>query len=189
MLRKSAWLGVIGWLLMVLANPLLGLAQNDPVEMVQYINENAGIIADVPANWTETTGGVFVSENVDADLAALEVTVLPPLPLPNLLHVYADALKLDAFPQPLESYDSEFHTWNIYTFDGVVQGLDVRIDAALSETDAGILWVGLYVSGDAYESLHETVFWPVVDSMHVLPDDMRTPVPYDSRCCATMIAA
>ena len=41
----------------------------------------------------------------------------------------------------------------------------VRVDLAISRTDAGIYFVGLYAVPEEYETLHAAVFVPVVEGL------------------------
>ncbi|NLE51907.1 MAG: hypothetical protein GX613_10925, partial [Chloroflexi bacterium] len=75
--------------LAVMALPLPVAAQDDTLPFEGYTNEHAGLMAEVPAGWLQTSGGLFIWDSAQADVVVLEVTLLPPVPLEDQLDVYA----------------------------------------------------------------------------------------------------
>lgn len=166
--------------LAVMALPLPVAAQDDTLPFEGYTNEHAGLMAEVPAGWLQTSGGLFIWDSAQADVVVLEVTLLPPVPLEDQLDVYAGLYGLDAFPAPASVHETEYLTWDLYAFEGTdAFGNAISADVALAETKAGTLWVSLIASPDVYDDLHDTVFVRVMESVRPLPDEMHASVPYE----------
>ncbi len=130
------------------------------VGMAPYVDEESGIRGLVPqAGWSEAAELVLHSAPMDLN----ELTA-------QVLNQTAD---LDELPQRTAIYRGRALSWDLYSFECHVPGLDplVRVKLALSEGDSLSYFAALVVIPEAYEtnpSLYETVFRHAVYALEPL---------------------
>ena len=182
MLRKLMWVFLVAVLLCP-AGLNQAAAQDGGIAFTTYVNENAGITAPVPEGWAESTGGVFSRYD---NAAYLEVTMLPPVPLAELMVQYTGSLGIESFPEPSESVTTVHTTWDIYSFTGTPPSIGeaLAVLVGIAETEAGTMWVGLYTSPDEAAEMRELVFDPVLEGTRPLAADEYSPVPYEREIVA-----
>ncbi|MDX1991707.1 MAG: alpha/beta fold hydrolase [bacterium] len=131
-----------------------------PVTLVEFASDQFGITGLIPEGWTEAGPGVYARGSSATDTTALIIQAAPGASA-DILSGLLPALGIAETPESTGTREANGLTWTLYEVE--VQGIPVRI--ALADAD-GLAIIAL-IQGAAAEidSLVETVFYPVIDSL------------------------
>ncbi len=130
------------------------------VGMAPYVDEESGIRGLLPqAGWPEAAE--LVLHSAPMDLSELTAQILNETP------------DLNELPQRIATYRGRSLTWDLYSSECHLSGLDplVRVNLALSEGDSLSYFAALVVPPEAYQAnpaLYETVFRHAVYALEPL---------------------
>lgn len=152
-------------LIAVLIISLMGLSviQAQEVEFETFESEAFGVTGLVPAGWTNAAPGVYVRGESATDLTSLIVQSAP-LPVDTLLEALTGQLGIEEFPEAESELETDFAIWTVYLVE-LTSPVEVNVTVAVSEIDGTTYLVLLQSAPDEHDTLLETVFTPVIDSV------------------------
>lgn len=156
---------IISVLVALLALPVM--AQNAEVTLIPYTNEAFGMQGVQPDGWTQVAPGVVRRANSADDITLLAQQAAP-MSQDAVLTTLLPSLRLTDPPEPVDTVTANDLTWSVYQVDVNAGAITVRVDMALAEMDGTSYVILLQTTPDEYESLHRTVFLPVVDALTTL---------------------
>lgn len=174
-------------LILLLTLPVAGQEDDSEsdVTLVPFVSLPLNVQGLRPDGWflQRNADGVFIRA---ADPLDLTTVIMQTQDMAKDEFLDSVAISFDA--QELEivdSFESDFLTWDIYQFTREQNSQELMIDMAVAEDEASgrIYFVLLQVNSDFYESLHEQVFLPAIMWMSPIqyyedPDGLFTvPVP------------
>ena len=165
----------IALLLLIALAPLPAgvFAQNNPT-LVPFNDDAFGIQGLIPEGWASAGMGIHARQSSASDTALL-ILQSTPMRIDALWPVLLPQFGLGAVPETQGTRANGTFSWTLYQFDVTVGSTTARIDTALAEQDGTTYIALLQTSPDEYDSLHEAVFLPVLDSLTVTEE---APVPY-----------
>lgn len=138
----------------------LPVVEDTQVALEPYTNKELGISGLAPVGWTEVQPGIFARGNTALDKAAFQVAVAS-LSEEKLLDDLITGYGLEERPVRAGERQANDLTWSLYTLEA--QGLPR--DVALAESDGVTLLMILRSPTEERDTLYETVFLPIVDSL------------------------
>lgn len=134
--------------------PAFTAAEVNP-NLVPYTHPISGFTTLVPEEWTEVGPGAFQ----ESLLVSLVLSAAPGVTQAQIIQVLSAQLGLDSLPQPLDTRETEFLTWDIYQVETNGQ----IIDFALAD-GAGTIYIVELTSTPVRRAVHyEEAFLPAVD--------------------------
>ncbi|MBC7809500.1 MAG: alpha/beta fold hydrolase, partial [Burkholderiales bacterium] len=118
--------------------------------------------------------GLYARGSSATDVALVAVQAAPVSP-DDLWQAILPQFGLDAVPEPIGDDTSPTFEWTLYQFDAEFNGTSVRFDVATAENDGKTYLILLQASPEEYETLHNEVFTPMLDTITLLE---AMPVPY-----------
>jgi pimeloyl-ACP methyl ester carboxylesterase len=131
-----------------------------PVTLVEVSSDQFGISGLIPEAWTEAGPGVYVRGSSATDTTALIIQAAPGASA-DVLSGLLPALGIAETPESTGTREANGLTWTLYEVE--VQGTPVRI--ALTDADGLAIIALIQGSVAEIDSLVETVFYPVIDSL------------------------
>lgn len=177
MKRLSQWL--IALLVFALAAAVL--AQDDTVTLVPFTSEAYAIQGVVPEGWQDMGRGLYGRSPATQDITLLALQAVPAT-ADQLLQSLLPQLMLAEAPESVGTLETDAFTWTLYRVDVDARGMQVTVDLALAEQGGTTYLALLQTTPEEYETLHESVFLPVLDAYQPLPAE-ATPdasVPYQA---------
>lgn len=136
---------------------LVPVAAQDGVPLEPFTD--ASITGIQPADWQELGPG---TRSPDGGITVLAQQVAPGASADQVLQSLLPALLLDAAPEPVETYESDSLTWDVYFVEVDTGSATILVDMALAEQDGTTYIVLFQTTPDAYEALHLDVFETVL---------------------------
>jgi CubicO group peptidase (beta-lactamase class C family) len=168
-LRRSLWLLLVVVLMAAPVAPVLAQDGGD-ITLVPFTSEMFGIQGVMPDGWSEAAPGVYARGASMGDLTSLIMQAAPVTP-EELGQVLVGQLGIDALPDPADTLETAAYTWDLYVIDVDLSGTVIKVDLALTTTEAGAALVLLQTGEADYDALHEAVFLPAVDALAPLSED------------------
>lgn len=147
-------------------------AEPADLEFEPFTDEAMGIQGIVPQGWQQAAPGIYARGSGPADLVSLVQQAAPGMTAEQIVSLLTTQLGIEELPESSDSLETDAFTWNLYQIEVEAPGIgSVMVALALAETEEGIYLVLLQASPDEYETLHETVFVPVVESLASLAQE------------------
>ncbi len=150
------------------------MAQETPT-LVDFADDAYGLQGVIPDGWESIAPGIYARQSSPTDSALIAVQNAP-VSSDAMWGALLPQLLLDAAPESSESLETAAFNWTLYVVDVAAGGLNVRVDVGMAEADGTTQLVLLQSPVAEYETLHEAVFLPVLESLTLLVDE--EPVPY-----------
>jgi len=144
------------------------------ISLVPFKNEESGLRGVAPAGWLEMKPGMFMKPGVfmegiphDESGALLLLKKIPPIPIEQGLGFMAAGLGLETVPKPPKAvpFETEPFTWDLYTVEVEHPSGRIMWDIGLTKTLKECCLVFMQTMADEQDTLHDTVFLPVVNSL------------------------
>lgn len=137
------------------------VASYDVIELIPYASKENGFSSVVPSSWTELDPGVFARSNPETDPTILAQLAAPVEARDALITAVLTNFGQNVLPEePVESFDSDTLSWDIYFMPG-----EVVIGLAIAETETMVYVITLAALGEDIDTLAQDVFMPVVVSL------------------------
>ncbi|MEO0595676.1 MAG: alpha/beta fold hydrolase [Chloroflexota bacterium] len=157
------------WIVVLLVVGTMVSAQDDTaIELEAFTDETFSVQGVIPAGWDSIAPGVYARGATDDDFTRLIIQSAP-LSEDALVNTLAGQLGVE-LPEADTPIETDHATWTAYQFtveDGVMVGVTLAT-ATINDTAYLIL---LQSPEDEHESLRESVFFPVLQSLNALGDD------------------
>ena len=171
----------IGSLILMLLVMVPVMAQDTaPITFSKILNDTFGMTGVMPEGWTLIGPGVWNRGSSTTDVTRLIQQSAPASP-DAILTALMPQLGLDSAPDSVGTYKTDALTWTLYKIDVTAGGFDLSIDLGLANAEGKTFLVLLQTASDEYDTLHESVFLPVLDAfapMTVEPTPTVPPPPY-----------
>ncbi len=167
-MKTLSRLAVGVWVVLLALVPLAAaLAQTDePITLAPFADPTLGLQGLAPEGWREAGPGVYVRGRSALDVATLVQQVAPPnMSLEDFQAMLATQLTVEALPESVGTLETEAYTWTLYVVPVSALGMDITVDVALTEGEAGIVLALLQCLTAEYETLHQAVFLPAVEAL------------------------
>ena len=132
--------------------------------LVAFSDHLFGATGLAPEGWTEIQYGVLLREAIE-EPALLVMQASPGITATDLLRGLRSELALDDRPEPVGNVETDYLSWTLYSFDTAIAPLglqELRVDAAIADSDFGGFVVAVGALPDESEALVEEVFRPAV---------------------------
>ncbi|MCK6576544.1 MAG: alpha/beta hydrolase [Anaerolineae bacterium] len=160
---------------MLLLGAAVTAAQDAPV-LTPFTDEVFGVQGLTPEGWTRIQAGVYARGSGARDVVLLAVQSAP-LSSDALMTALLPQFGLSAAPESTGRLESPALEWHLYQFSVTQAGITLEVDLALAE-QTGTTYIVLVQSGEGErETLAESVFFPVVESIQPLIEDTSA-LPY-----------
>jgi CubicO group peptidase (beta-lactamase class C family) len=144
------------------------------VPLAPFSDQHFGLEGVRPESWTETEPGIFVEEVRPPYLPQLLIGAYPGLTAEWAYIHYARQLGLDRLPESTGAYESPYLAWQLMVFEADHPEMgQITVDGALAETESALYVVAVLAERDEYESLHEAVLLPVLETLAPLEVKQR----------------
>lgn len=175
-MKFRVWLTIV--VIVLLSSNVL--AQDDDVDFVPFESAVFSIQGIVPDGWAMAAPGAYQRGNSDDDVASIIVQSAP-LAAPVLLDALQGQLGVETLPESESQIETEIFTWDVYQVD-VEADIVISVTMAVAESDNTTYLVLLQSTVEERETLVETVFNPVVESVMPLveSEDEMAEVSYSS---------
>ncbi len=140
-------------------------AQEDAITLVPFENVTFGVQGVIPEGWQNAAPGVYARGASATDATSIIVQSAP-MTVDALQGILSSQLGVDTFPEAEGEVATAFGTWSQYRIDNDAVGLSLSL--ALIEQDGTTYLVLLQSATDEHDSLRDTVFVPVLDSIMLL---------------------
>jgi pimeloyl-ACP methyl ester carboxylesterase len=145
------------------------------ITFVPFSDDAYGIQGVVPEGWEDVTGtGAYQRHNADTDIALLAIQVIP-MKTDALWPLLLPQLGLDSVPESTGTLTTDAFEWTLYRIDIAQSGINVSVDLGTAEQAGSTYLVLLQSLSDEYDTLHESVFTPVIESLGFLETDEDVP--------------
>ncbi|MCA9908424.1 MAG: alpha/beta hydrolase [Anaerolineae bacterium] len=152
---------------------LVAFAQDTP--LVPFSDDTYGIQGLIPDGWqSQNDTTIYTRQSTPTDLATL-ILQSAPLSIDRLWPLLLPQLGLDEIPESVGTYTTDALEWSLYNFDYTQGDITVEFDLGLAELNGTTYLALLQAAPEEYDTLHESVFLPVLDALQLLEDE---DVPY-----------
>ncbi len=153
-------------------------AQAD-ISLTPFTDDAFGFSSVAPDGWTQLAPGALARGQSPTDVVRLLQQVAP-VSEETILSSLTTQLGLEAAPESVGTQQTAALTWTLYKVDVNAGSTTIVVDFAVAQGDGKAYLVLLQASPEEYESLHASVFLPVLDALAPLAPAAETTeeVPY-----------
>jgi uncharacterized protein len=162
-------------LVVILLVVVPALAQ-DQLTLTPFTDDNYGISGVAPDGWTIAGPGAL-ARNKNANDVTVIVQQTLPLGPDAVMKALMPQLLLQSVPDSVGTRTTDALTWTLYKVDVRADTITVSVDFALAAGDGKTYVVFLQTSPDEYDSLHDSLFLPLLDALKPLTAPVEA-VPY-----------
>ena len=147
---------------------LVPVAAQDDITLEPFEDDQFAIQGVVPQGWETLAPG---SLSPDGGMTVLVQQAAPGATAEQLLQALAPNLGLTEIPEPVEQFEGDALTWDLYFVEVEAGGMTILVDLALSEGDGVTYLALLQTTAEQYEALHFDVLEPVLAAYAPLAAD------------------
>ncbi len=168
---------IIFVMLIVAALSLVPVMAQDDVALSENSDAFYGITSLIPDGWEEIAPGI-VGRMRHANDRTVLVRQAAPLSQDQILSTLMTQLQQTETPEAVATHESDALSWTLYQLDISAGDIMVIVDLGLANSEGVTYIVLLQTSPDEYESLHDAVFVPVIDSLAPIADEPTADITY-----------
>ena len=134
------------------------------ITLTPFTNDTYGITGVYPDGWTDAGRGLYARLNTATDTAILAQQTTA-ANLDTTVAALLPQLNLTELPDSVGTYETDAFTWMLYKMEVTARGITVAVDLALTNSGGKTYVVLLQVPPEEYDTLHKSVFLPVLDAL------------------------
>jgi uncharacterized protein len=161
-------------LMMLLA--IVPVLAQDQLTLTPFTDNNYEISGVAPDGWTNAGPGALARQKDAHDVTVIVQQTLP-MGTDAVMKALMPQLLLESTPDSVGTRKTDALTWTLYKVDVADSTINVSVDFALAAGDGKTYVVLMQTSPDEYDSLHDSLFLPLLDALTPLTAPVES-VPY-----------
>lgn len=154
-------------LLLVMAIPTLAqFGVEDEITFTPFMLVQFDLQGLRPTQWREQSNaaGVYLRARDELDLTAIIIQAREGT-ADEFLALIQEQFALETLPESVESIETDFFTWNLYTFERQQNIQTLTVDMAVAEYEGSTYYVLMQTPDVFYEHLHEALFLVTLETL------------------------